>query len=66
MGLGRILLWLNTFVVPTLVVCTIAGIWVGVVAGVVSFLNAWYLDRRVVPKLERLDKVIDKILKSWG
>ena len=66
MDLGRILLWLNTFVVPTLIVCAVAGLWVGIVAGAVSFVNAWYLDMRVRPKLERLSKVVDKFLRSWG
>jgi len=66
MGLGRVLTWLNMFVVPTLVVYSIAGLWVGIAAGVVNFLNAWYFDRRVRPKLERLSKVLDKFLKSWG
>jgi hypothetical protein len=66
MALGRVLLWLNTFAVPTLVVCAVAGIWVGVVAGVVNFLNALYLDMRVRPKLERLSRVVDRLLKSWG
>jgi hypothetical protein len=66
MGLGRILLWLNIFAVPTLAVCAMAGIWVGVVAGVVNFLNALYLDMRVRPKLERLSRVVDRLLRSWG
>jgi hypothetical protein len=66
MGLGRVLLWLNVFVVPTLVVYSIGGVWVGVVAGVVNFLNAWYFDRRVRPRLEKMSKVIDKFLRSWG
>jgi hypothetical protein len=66
MGLGRILLWLNVFVVPTAVVCAVAGMYVGAVAGVVNFLNAWYLDVRVRPKLEKLGKVLDKLLRSWG
>jgi hypothetical protein len=66
MALGRILLWLNVFVVPTLVVYSIGGVYVGVVAGVVNFLNAWYIDRRIRPRLERLSKVLDKFLKSWG
>jgi len=66
MGLGRVLLWLNVFVVPTAVVYSVAGMYVGVVAGVVNFLNAWYLDVRVRPKMERLSKVMDKFLKSWS
>ena len=66
MGLGRVLLWLNTFIIPTLIVCAVAGFWVGVVAGVVNFLNAWYLDARVRPRLERLSKVMDKFLKLWS
>jgi len=66
MALGRILMWLNVFVVPTLVVYAVAGVYVGMVAGVVNFLNAWYLDVRVRPRLERLSRVIDKFLKSWG
>ena len=66
MGLGRVLLWLNVFVVPTAVVYSVAGMYVGVVAGVVNFLNAWYLDVRVRPKMERLSKVLDKFLRSWG
>lgn len=65
MGLGRVLLWLNVFVVPTLVVYSV-DVWVGVVAGVVNFLNAWYFDRRVRPRLEKMSKVIDKFLRSWG
>jgi hypothetical protein len=66
MGLGRVLLWLNVFVVPTLVVYSIGGVWVGVVAGAVNFINAWYFDVRVRPRLERLSKVLDKFLRSWG
>jgi hypothetical protein len=66
MALGRVLLWLNVFVVPTAVIYAVAGPWVGVVAGAVNFLNAWYFDVRVRPKLERLSKVVDKFLKSWG
>jgi len=66
MGLGRVLLWLNTFIIPTLIVCAVAGLWVGVVAGVVNFMNAWYLDAKVRPRLERLSKVMDKFLKSWN
>jgi hypothetical protein len=66
MALGRVLLWLNVFVVPTLVVCAVAGFWVGAVAGVVNFLNAWYFDVRVRPKLERLGKVLDRFLRSWS
>ena len=65
MGLGRVLLWLNAFVVPTAVVCSVAGMYVGVVAGVVNFLNAWYLDAEVRPRLERLGKALDRFLKSW-
>jgi hypothetical protein len=65
MGLGRVLLWLNVFVVPTAVVYAVAGPYVGVVACVVNFLNAWYFDRRVRPKLERIAKAVDKILKAW-
>jgi hypothetical protein len=64
-GLGRALLWLNVFVIPTLVVCAVAGVYVGIVAGVVNFLNAWYADRKIRPALERLERVINKILKSW-
>jgi len=66
MGLGRVLLWLNVFVVPTAVVYSVAGVYVGLVAGVVNFLNALYLDARVRPKIERLSKVMDKFLKSWS
>ena len=66
MGLGRVLLWLNVFVVPTAVVYSVAGMHVGVIAGVVNFLNAWYLDAKVRPRLERLSKVVDKFLKSWN
>jgi len=66
MGLGRVLLWLNVFVVPTAVVYSVAGMYVGVVAGVVNFLNAWYLDVRVRPKMERLNKVLDRFLRSWS
>jgi len=66
MGLGRILLWLNTFIIPTLLIYSIAGMYVGVAAAVVNFLNAWYFDVKVRPKLERLSKVLDKFLKSWG
>ena len=66
MGLGRILLWLNVFVVPTLVVCAVAGLWVGVVAGIVNFMNALYLDVRIRPKMERMIRVLDRFLKSWG
>jgi hypothetical protein len=66
MGLGRVLLWLNAFVVPTAVVYSVAGLYVGLVAGVVNFLNAWYFDVKVRPRLERLGKVVDKFLKSWS
>jgi len=66
MALGRVLLWLNVFVVPTAVVFAVAGPYVGFVAGAVNLLNAWYFDRRVRPKLERLFKVVDKFLRSWG
>jgi len=65
MGLGRVLLWLNVFVVPTAVVYSVAGVYVGLVAGIVSFLNALYLDAEVRPRLERLGRVVDKFLKSW-
>jgi hypothetical protein len=65
MTLGRILLWLNVLVVPTAVVWVVAGPYVGTVAGVVNFLNAWYFDRRVRPKLEKLAKVLDRFLKQW-
>ena len=65
MGLGRVLLWLNTFVVPTAVIYSVAGMYVGIVAGVVNFLNAWYIDVRVRPRLERLGKALDRFLKSW-
>jgi len=54
------------FVVPTAVVYSVAGMYVGVAAGVVNFLNAWYFDTRVRPRLERLSKVLDRFLKSWG
>jgi hypothetical protein len=66
MALGRVLLWLNMFVVPTLVVYAVAGPYVGLVAGAVNLLNAWYFDARVRPKLERLSRVVDKFLRSWG
>ena len=66
MGLGRVLLWLNVFVVPTLVVYSVGGVWVGVVVGVVNFLNAWYFDVKLRPKLEKISKVLDKFLRSWG
>ena len=66
MGLGRVLLWLNVFVVPTLVVCAVAGLWVGVVAGIVNFMNALYLDVRIRPKMERMIRVLDRFLRSWG
>jgi hypothetical protein len=66
MALGRVLLWLNTFAVPTLIVYAVAGPYVGAVAGVVNFLNAWYLDTKMRPKLERLFKAVDKFLKVWG
>ena len=66
MGIGRVLLWLNMFVIPTLIVYSVAGMYVGVAAGVVNFLNAWYFDFKVRPRLERLGKVVDKFLKSWG
>jgi len=66
MGLGRVLLWLNVFVVPTAVVYSVAGMYVGVAAGVVNFLNAWYFDTRVRPRLERLSKTLDRFLKSWS
>ena len=66
MALGRVLLWLNMFVVPTAVVYSVAGPLVGVVAGVVNFLNAWYFDVKIRPKLERLSKVVDRFLKSWN
>ncbi len=66
MALGRILLWLNVFMVPTLIIYAIAGLWVALVAGIVNFLNAWYFDRRVRPRLEKLGRVLDKFLKSWG
>jgi hypothetical protein len=66
MAIGRVLTWLNVFVVPTLVVYSVAGVYVGVAAGVVNFLNAWYFDFKVRPKLERLSRVLDKFLKSWG
>jgi hypothetical protein len=54
------------FAVPTLVVYSIGGVWVGVVVGAVNFLNAWYFDVKVRPRLERLSKVLDKFLRSWG
>jgi len=66
MGLGRVLLWLNMFVVPTAVIYSVAGMYVGVAVGVVNFLNAWYIDVRVRPRLERLSKVLDRFLKSWS
>jgi Na+/H+ antiporter NhaC len=66
MALGRVLLWLNMFVIPTLIVYALVGFWVGLVAGAVNFLNAWYFDSRIRPKLERLSRVVDKLLRSWG
>jgi hypothetical protein len=66
MSIGRALLWLNVFVVPTAVVYAVAGPYVGVIAGTVNFMNALYIDRRVRPKLERLGKVLDRFLRSWG
>jgi capsular polysaccharide biosynthesis protein len=66
MGVGRVLLWFNVFVVPTLVIYAVAGFWVGLVAGVVNFLNALYIDTKIRPKLERLSKVLDRFLRSWG
>jgi len=66
MGLGRVLLWLNVFVVPTAVIYVVAGPYVGVAVGVVNFLNAWYFDVKVRPKLEKISRVLDKFLKSWG
>ena len=66
MGLGRVLLWLNVFVVPTAVVYSVAGVYVGLVTGIVSFLNALYLDTEVRPRLERLSRAVDKFLKSWS
>jgi capsular polysaccharide biosynthesis protein len=54
------------FVVPTAVVYAVAGLYVGLVAGVVNFLNAWYFDTKVRPRLERLSKAVDKVLKAWG
>jgi hypothetical protein len=66
MALGRVLLWLNVFVVPTLVVYAVAGPWVGLVAGIVNFMNAWYFDVKIRPKLERLGEVLDRFLKSWS
>jgi hypothetical protein len=65
MGIGRILLWLNMFVVPTLVVYAVAGPYVGAVAGVVNFLNAWYFDVKIRSRLERLFRAIDKFLRVW-
>ncbi|MCR6669506.1 MAG: hypothetical protein NDF51_05860 [archaeon YNP-WB-040] len=66
MALGRVLLWLNVFVVPTAVVYSVAGMYVGVIAGIVNFMNALYLDVRIRPKMERLIRVLDRFLKSWG
>jgi hypothetical protein len=66
MALGRIILWLNVCVVPTLVVYAVAGPYVGAVAGFVNALNAWYFDTKIRPKLERLSRVLDKFLRSWG
>jgi hypothetical protein len=42
-----------------------AGLYVGVAVGVVSFLNAWYFDRKVRPKLEKISRLLDKFLRSW-
>ena len=64
-GLGRLLLWLNTFVVPMTVTYVMAGMHAALIVGVVGLLNAWYLDRRVRPKIERLSKVLERILRSW-
>jgi len=66
MGLGRVLIWLNVFVVPTAVIYVVAGPYVGIAVGAVNFLNAWYFDTRVRPKLEKISRVLDKFLKSWG
>jgi len=65
MGLGRVLLWLNVFVVPTAVIYVVAGPYVGVVVGVVNFLNAWYIDAKLRPKLEKISRLLDKFLRSW-
>jgi len=64
-GLGRLLLWLNTLVVPAVITCTVAGMHAALIVGVVGLLNAWYLDRRVRPKIERLNKMLERILRSW-
>ena len=63
MAVGRILLWLNVFVAPTLIVYAVAGLWVGLAVGAVNFFNALYLDVKVRPKLERLSKLLDKLLR---
>jgi capsular polysaccharide biosynthesis protein len=66
MALGRILIWLNVFVVPTAVIYAVAGFYVGIAVGVINFLNAWYFDVKVRPKLEKISRLLDKFLKSWG
>jgi hypothetical protein len=40
------------------------GVYAGAIVGAVSLLNAWYLDTRVRPKVERLGRVLEKLLRS--
>jgi len=62
--IGRILLWVNGFVVPTAVSVYTLG-WVGAVIGVVSLLNTIYIDFVVRPKIERVIKTAAKFLRAW-
>ena len=62
--IGRVLLWVNGFVVPT-VTAVYTLDWVGLIVGVVSLLNTAYIDFVVRPKIERVIKTAAKFLRAW-
>ena len=62
--IGRVLLWVNGFVVPTAVAVYTLD-WVGAVIGVVSLLNTIYIDFVVRPKIEKVIKTAAKFLRAW-
>jgi len=62
--IGRVLLWVNGFVVPTVTAVYTLG-WVGAVIGVVSLLNTIYIDLIVRPKIEKVIKAAVRFLRAW-
>jgi len=62
--IGRILLWVNGFVVPAAVAIYTLD-WIGLVVAVVSFANTLYFDLIIRPKIEKTLKAVARLLKMW-